>query len=77
MEVGPIGRVIELLAAGGEGVTIKRVHAGQAVGRFSLDRYPVEGWEVGYFNPSGFGAIAFGRTLEEAVFAALGVLERD
>jgi hypothetical protein len=77
VDVGPIEELIELLAAGGRGVTISPVREGQPMGGWgSSETYAFDGWEVGWMTAGGGGEIAVGRTIAEAVAAALEV-ERE
>lgn len=76
MDVGRLSELIELLAESGEGVTVMPVRTGTPMSGFgSRDYYAFDGWEVGFISPGGGGELAVGRTVAEAVDAALEVLK--
>jgi hypothetical protein len=72
LDVGRIGELIERLAADGAGVTITPVKEGDLMGGLgSQHTYAFDGWEVGYITASGGGELAVGKTVAEAVEAAI------
>lgn len=77
----PLGRLAELIAALGEsgrGVTIRPVEPGGRMADAGAAHYAFEGWEVGWITAAGGDELAVGRTIEEAVDAALvAVLDVD
>ncbi len=75
---GPLAALIEALARSGRGVTIRPVEPGSHMGgHSSAHRYAFEGWEVGWITAAGGDELAVGRTIDEAVTAALAALEGD
>jgi hypothetical protein len=72
LDVGRIDELIERLAADGAGVTVMPVTEGTLMGGVgSQHTYAFDGWEVGYITAGGGGELAVGKTVSEAVAAAL------
>ena len=76
----PLGRIDELIAVLGEsgrGVTIRPVDKDSRMSGGGSDfQYAFEGWEVGWITATGGEELAVGRTIEEAVNAALEAVVR-
>jgi hypothetical protein len=78
MDTGRFDELLELLAERGEGVTLMPVRQGTRMGGLGSDEtYAFDGWEVGYIAPSYGGEIAVGRTVAEAVEAAVAILVHE
>jgi hypothetical protein len=75
--LGRIGELIEVLGQSGRGVTIRPVDQDSRMSGAGSDvQYAFEGWEVGWITGAGGEELAVGRTIEEAVNAALEALAR-
>jgi hypothetical protein len=72
VEIGRLAELIERLAGDGAGVTVMSVREGTPMSGFGSPYvYKFDGWEVSYIMPGGDGELAVGKTLAEAVDAAL------
>jgi hypothetical protein len=76
---GRLGELIEVLGRSGRGVSIRPIEPGSRMSGTSADhQYAFEGWEVGWITAVGGDELAVGRTIEEAVDAALAAaLDND
>jgi hypothetical protein len=75
--LGRIGELIEILGRSGRGITIRPIEQGSHMsGIGSNFHYAFAGWEVGWITADGGEELAVGRTIEEAVNAAVEALER-
>jgi hypothetical protein len=78
VEIGRLDELIERLAADGAGMTVMPVSKGTPMGGFGTQHfYEFDGWEVGYITAGGGGELAVGRTIAEAVDAALATYDTD
>jgi hypothetical protein len=76
VEIGRLAELIERLATDGVGVTVMPVREGTPMGGFGTQHfYKFDGWEVGYMTPGSGGELAVGRTIAEAVDAALATYD--
>ena len=76
MDVGRLDELLERLARGGRGVTVRPVREGAPSGDWGTQRlYEFDGWEVGWITAGSVEALAAGVTVAEAVAAALGALD--
>ena len=76
MDVGRLDELIEQLAWVDRGVTVRPVREGAPSGDWATQRlYEFDGWEVGWITAGSVEAIAAGRTVAEAVEAALSALD--
>jgi len=72
MELGRLAELLELLGTEGEGVYLRAVRKGSTVRASGIEQfYDFDGWEIGYMRAGVGGELAVGRTIEEAVDAAL------
>jgi|GEM_PF-5976316 hypothetical protein len=75
--LGRIGELIDILGESGRGVTIRPVGEGSRMsGLGAGHRYAFTGWEVGWITAVGGEELAVGRTIAEAVDAAVDALRR-
>jgi hypothetical protein len=78
MDVGRLDELIERLARGDRGVTVRPVREGAPSGDWATQRlYESDGWEVGWITAGSVEAIAAGTTVAEAVEAALNALDGE
>jgi hypothetical protein len=78
LPLGRIDELIEILGQSGRGVTIRPIEQDSRMSGVSSDfQYAFEGWEVGWITAAGGEELAVGRTIEEAVNAALEAVVRD
>ena len=76
MDVGRLDELMERLARGDRGVTVRPVREGAPSGDWAAQRlYESDGWEVGWITAGSVEAIAAGLTVAEAVEAALNALD--
>jgi len=76
MDVGRLDELIAQLARVDRGVTVRPVREGAPSGDWGTQRlYEFDGWEVGWITAGSVEAIAAGRTVPEAVQAALNALD--
>ena len=76
MDVGRLDELMEQLAWVDRGVTVRPVREGAPSGDWGTQRlYEFDGWEVGWITAGSVEAIAAGRTVAEAVEAALIALD--
>jgi hypothetical protein len=75
MDVGRLDELIAQLARVDRGVTVRPVRVGAPSGDWGTQRlYEFDGWEVGWITAGSVEALAAGRTVAEAVEAALNAL---
>lgn len=78
LPLGRIDELIEILGQSGRGVTIRPIEQNSRMSGAGSDfQYAFEGWEVGWITAAGGEELAVGRTIEEAVNAALEAVVRD
>ena len=76
MDVGRLDELMEQLAWVDRGVTARPVREGAPSCDWATQRlYESDGWEVGWITAGSVEAIAAGRTVAEAVEAALSALD--
>jgi hypothetical protein len=78
MDVGRLDQLLEQLARGDRGVTVRPVREGAPSGDWATQRlYEFDGWEVGWITSGSVEALAAGPTVAEAVEAALNALDAE
>ena len=76
MGLGRLDELMEQLAWVDRGVMVRPVREGAPSGDWGTQRlYESDGWEVGWITSGSVEAIAAGRTVAEAVEAALKALD--
>ena len=78
MDLGRLSELVERLSADGAGVTLMPVQKGTPMGGYGTPYvYEFDGWEVGYITAGSGGELAVGRTVTEAVDAALATYDSE